>query len=325
MVGAGLVSLSTRYATHVGLDRGDRSRVERANADAGWMATVQVANRQSGVVTREQLLIAGLSGSRIERLLARGILHRLHRGIYSLGHTALGTRGRLTAAVLRGGGGSMLGGPTASWWFGVIPAEPAGIHILAPGHVRSGNGLVIARAAGVKQRRHRGMPVCSIGRALIDTASSVSLQRLRRAISETLYKRLATVADLEAELRPGLKGSAAVRGALERHRVILQPSRSELEESFFLICERAGVPLPRVNQRVGGFEIDFYWPELRLAVEIDGPGHAEISRQAADRRREMALRAAGIDVIRYVIAQVTGIGDAIASEIRREVALRSPR
>jgi very-short-patch-repair endonuclease len=80
--------------------------------------------------------------------------------------------------------------------------------------------------------------------------------------------------------------------------------------------------MPLVNQEIAGYELDIYWPEVRLAVEIDGPGHAENARMADDRERDMALRSAGIDVIRYTQGQIIKKRGAIASELKRELAKR---
>jgi very-short-patch-repair endonuclease len=227
----------------------------------------------------------------------------------------------LIAGLLYAGPGAALAAQTAAWWFGLIPNEPTQIHLVTPRRVRSVEGLVITQA-GVDRVWRRGLPTCSIERVLVDIAASVPEKRLRKAVSEALYRRLTSVAAIEAELKPGRAGSTAVRGALERHRDGVQRSRSELEEAFLLICERAGLPMPLVNQEIAGYELDIYWPEVRLAVEIDGPGHAENARMADDRERDMALRSAGIDVIRYTQGQIIKKRGAIASELKRELAKR---
>ena len=51
---------------------------------------------------------------------------------------------------------------------------------------------------------------------------------------------------------------------------------------------------PRVNTRVEGIEVDFYWPDQDLVVEIDGPGHERPRTQAEDARRDERLQAAGL-------------------------------
>jgi hypothetical protein len=36
------------------------------------------------------------------------------------------------------------------------------------------------------------------------------------------------------------------------------------------LLRAAGLPAPQTNVRVGGYEVDFYWPRARLVVELDG-------------------------------------------------------
>ena len=53
-----------------------------------------------------------------------------------------------------------------------------------------------------------------------------------------------------------------------------------------------------------GFERDFHWPELRLAVEIDGPGHVRAPTREADASRDATLAAAGYTVLRFTDSDV---------------------
>src|SRR5436309_3000881 len=59
-----------------------------------------VAGRQEGVVSVGQMRDLGLSARMVQVRVARGELHRWHRGVYAAGHTRLSWRGRLWAAVL---------------------------------------------------------------------------------------------------------------------------------------------------------------------------------------------------------------------------------
>jgi hypothetical protein len=61
------------------------------------------AEQQHGVVSRAQLLEAGVNRYAIGRRLARGQLHVIHRGVYAAGHRSLTADGRLMAATLAAG------------------------------------------------------------------------------------------------------------------------------------------------------------------------------------------------------------------------------
>lgn len=82
---------------------------------------LRVADRQWGVVARWQLENCGLSGTTISRWVAAGRLHRVHPGVYAVGHRAVCREGRLLAAVLYAGRGAALSHASAASWWGLLP------------------------------------------------------------------------------------------------------------------------------------------------------------------------------------------------------------
>ena len=76
----------------------------------------RLAGKQFGVISLEQLLTLGLSYKQIRWFVDKGLLHRLHPGVYAVGHTRLVPHGRLFAALLTCGPTSFLatGPPTDS-------------------------------------------------------------------------------------------------------------------------------------------------------------------------------------------------------------------
>ena len=80
---------------------------------------------------------------------------------------------------------------------------------------------------------------------------------------------------------------------------------SELERRFLPLARAAGLPVPLTRQRVNGFEVDFFWPDLGLVVETDGLRyHRTPAQQARDRLRDQAHTAAGLTPLRFTHAQV---------------------
>ena len=84
------------------------------------------------------------------------------------------------------------------------------------------------------------------------------------------------------------------------------------------MCRAHAVPLPSLNVMVHGIEVDAYWPESDLVVELDSwQWHRTRSRFENDRRRDARLAARGIRVLRFSWRQLTGesaaVADAIAS------------
>jgi very-short-patch-repair endonuclease len=73
---------------------------------------------------------------------------------------------------------------------------------------------------------------------------------------------------------------------------------------------------------LGPFIVDFYCPERRLVVEVDGGHHFNPVQQATDARRDAWLRRSGNTVLRFsnhdVTSNLTGVCDAILSMASRD-------
>jgi len=60
----------------------------------------------------------------------------------------------------------------------------------------------------------------------------------------------------------------------------------------------------RRQHGIGPFIVDFYLPNKKIAIEIDGSIHNNIIRQAYDQRREEFLISKGIKVIRFTNEEI---------------------
>jgi predicted transcriptional regulator of viral defense system len=277
----------------------------------------RVAERQWGVVSRAQLLRCGLSPAGIKRRIADERLHPVHPGVYAVGHRALSAEGRLAAALLHAGPGAALSHLTAAWWWQLLSREPSRIHVSTCRRVSSLQAVFVHHPRHLERTSHRGLPVTTVPRTLLDCASMLPPPALRRALSEALYLRIATPSAIAAQLRRGHRGSAPLRAALTRHTPQLARTLSVLEERFLALCEQFEIPDPEVNGKVGGLMVDALWRAQRVVVELDGhAAHANPAAVERDRRRELALRGAGYYVLRYTWQQVTEHPDEVAADLR---------
>ena len=62
----------------------------------------------------------------------------------------------------------------------------------------------------------------------------------------------------------------------------------------------------RRQYSVGAFVVDFYCPELKLAIEVDGPSHLRDGIPEYDAERQLFLEGKGMTVVRVTNAQVYG-------------------
>ena len=72
----------------------------------------------------------------------------------------------------------------------------------------------------------------------------------------------------------------------------------------------------RRQYSTGSYILDFYCPELRLAIEIDGDSHfVDGSAVAYDQKREKFLAEQNISVIHFTNSDVTRNIDAVVNKI----------
>jgi predicted transcriptional regulator of viral defense system len=90
-------------------------RSERRFCPSTWDKIVaELAERQHGVVAARQLAALGISRNAVSARAQAGRLHRVHRGVYAVGHPVLTVNGRRMAAVLAAGPGAALSHASAA-------------------------------------------------------------------------------------------------------------------------------------------------------------------------------------------------------------------
>jgi very-short-patch-repair endonuclease len=267
-----------------------------------------LVHRQHGVISRRQLLELGYSRDAIKHRLACGRLRRVARGVYAMRGPDLTQLGCWMAAVLSCGPGAVLSGESAALLWGIRrwPEGPPEVTVPA-GAVRCARGVAVRRR-DLRERdvtRRLRIPVTSPVLTLIDLAAGLSRDHLEAAINEADKYDLVHPDELRSALDEALPrpGIAALRQTLDRRTFRL--SRSKLERRFLPIARRVGLPKPETQAIVNGFEVDFYWPNLKLVVETDGLRyHRTPAEQARDRLRDQAHTAAGLTQLRFTHAQV---------------------
>lgn len=103
----------------------------------------ELAARQHGVIAHRQLAQLGVSDRQVYRWIRSGRLHRIHRGVYALGHKRLTQQGRWMAAVLAGGDGIALSNLCAAGNWELTEAFPSLPQITAPTRRRQRSGLTV--------------------------------------------------------------------------------------------------------------------------------------------------------------------------------------
>ena len=299
--------------------RGGKSSPQPADRLIG-----ELAGRQHGVVAIRQLRATGLTRRMVEIRVERGALHRVHAGVYAVGHPALSPDGRLMAAALAPGPGAILSHRSAAWLWGLLRSCPAVLEATHPCRRQRRPGLRVHRASVPDDERaaRRGIPVTGPFRTLLDLAVVADRHQLERALHEAEVARLTDRLTLHALIAryPGRRGVAALRAAVRELDGGVRRTRSALEDRFLRFLAERGLPLPETNVRIEtarrAYEVDCLWRARRLIVELDGRGAHDTGRGfLRDRAKLRALTAAGWRALPVTWPDIVGDPDALEREI----------
>jgi very-short-patch-repair endonuclease len=265
----------------------------------------RIARKQHGVVTRKQLLDAGVSKEEIRRRIQKGTLLVIHRGVYRVGHKAPSIEARYLAAVLACGDGAVLSGEAAGWLWGLVKGTAPPPEVTSPKDRRiAGVRTKRARRGEISGTKWRGIPITTVPRTLVDLSSLLQLEDLARACHEAGVLHGTTPRHVEAVLdrRPNTPGAKQLRKVL---RGEVHVTLSTLERRFLERLKEAALPLPKTNRVAGAKRVDCRWPDHRVTVELDSYRfHNSRHAWEQDRRREREAHARGDDFRRYTRDEV---------------------
>lgn len=282
-----------------------------------------MAERQHGVVARAQLIGLGIPERTIERWLAEGRLHLVHREVFAVGHPRIVEAGRRWAAVLAYGEGTLLSHRSAAALWGLARRRSGVIDVTAAvgrQGVDRRTGIFIHRGKLHPEDRAKrgGLPVTAVARTLFDFAEVVSFRNLESAWEEADRLGLLELREVErvCERGYGRRALRPIRRLLaEAHAATI--TRSSLEDEFAAFCRDRGLPTPSFNTTVLGYEVDALWPRQRLAAELDSwEFHGHRAAFERDRIRDTTLQVAGYRIIRVTHRRLHGEAGKLAAEIR---------
>jgi very-short-patch-repair endonuclease len=279
-----------------------------------------LAVRQHGVVSRRQLSALGFSSQAIKTLVSRQRLHRIHRGVYAVGHKRLTAKGHWMAAVLACGSGAVLSYGHAAALHDLRRAPSGEVNVSAPSrHNLPGIRCHWARTLSADDCTViDGIPVTGLARTYLDLAELVSHSRLIDLLEAGERQNKLDARAIEAVIarNPGRHGVGPLQAAMAELTDAPPLLQSELERAFRHIIRTSGLPEPQFNVYVEGELVDVVWPEHRLIVELDGrTWHIGKRAFGEDRRRDRKLVRAHWRVVRFTADQVAQDPAGVAAEL----------
>jgi very-short-patch-repair endonuclease len=290
-------------------------------------ALADLAARQHGVVSTRRLRAVGYVEGSIAKATRAGRLHRLHKGVYAVGHTNLSLQGLCLAAVLGCGPGALLSHWSAAWLWGLMRTDPVPIHVTTPIPRKARPWLQIhrSRTFGDEDRAVREhVPVTSVARTALDLAAGVRRRSVDRLLRRAEELELFDLPEFDSVLsrNRGHRGAAPLQRAI----ALYEPprfTRSGVEEYFAELLGQAGFPRFSTNYVEAGYELDVYWPELRFAVELDVfETHGSRLSFEEDRLRAEQLKLAGVEMVRVTGLRLEREPERVLRRLRRLLALR---
>lgn len=294
-----------------------------------------LAERQHGVVARRQLLALGVGEEAVEVRLRSGRLHRLHAGVYAVGHRVLSQEGRWVAAVLACGSGAVLSHRSAAALWRIRQPTSGAIEVTTGSKSRSRNAIhrhySVLPEDEVTERD--GIAVTTVPRTIFDLAATEPPHVAEAALRQAEYLRLHDRLSLPHLLSryPRRRGSKVIGRALRHRRETAGHSHGWLEETFLPFLDRHRLPRPsQLNAWIeaGGrrFQVDCFWPSANTIVELDGfAAHGTRLAFRQDRARDRKLRVAGFGVTRIEPEQLDEEPAAIAADLRALLRSQPPR
>jgi predicted transcriptional regulator of viral defense system len=235
-----------------------------------------LARAQAGVISRRQLLTAGVTRDQVDGLLAGGALTILARGVFLVRGAPETYDARLWAAVL--GTGGLLGFATAAHLWGVVDSAPGRIAVVLSPDRRSRRcpGVRVHRVPVPPKHRQRrnGLPVTSRTWTLLDHLGELRFDAGCTLADRALQRGWLTVADIERRLAdwPGRSGNAVLRRLMS---VVGDGAAAQSERTLHAILRGAGLtgwvanyPVWHNGVLLGVADVAF--PGAGLVIEVDG-------------------------------------------------------
>jgi very-short-patch-repair endonuclease len=285
-------------------------------------AVARIAARQHRIVTVKQLCDVGLSKEAIKYRVERCRLRRLWRGIYVVGPAAPDALSLAMGAVLATGGNGVLSYRWAGWLWGFVETvgRPIDVTVMR-GSNRGRPGIKVHEARSLDTTRKRGIPVTTPAQTCLDLAGVVDFGELERMVAEAQVKNVVRESQLQDVIarNPDRAGVALLKAILSAGA---QYTRAESERRMLALVRAAGLPRPRTNEKLlNRWEVDFYWPDQELIVEIDGfAAHGHRRAFEKDHRKGAELTAAGYRVMGFTWTQLVDEPHFVVAQVAAALA-----
>jgi hypothetical protein len=293
---------------------------------------VALAATQLGLFTLQQAFALGITRKMVRTRVSQGAWARVRAGVYIIcGHRPDPAVAYL-AAVLAAGASARASHRAAARLWEMTPFEQKPeITLVTSERVRL-TGVRVHRTITPLSEpdSRRGVPTTTAAETLLDLGGVLPLDKVRDALDRGIAHKVLTPMSALAELNrrggTGVRGTAHLRALLDDAGLTGSHRPSELEAKTRRLIQKAGLPQPRCELIVGNngeYRLDFCWPELLLAIEVDGwMYHSSFAAFHGNKTRKNSLVIDGYSILEYTWKHVTQTPSTVMREISAAYSAR---
>ncbi|HSC04863.1 MAG TPA: type IV toxin-antitoxin system AbiEi family antitoxin domain-containing protein [Solirubrobacteraceae bacterium] len=290
-------------------------------------AIAVVAAKQRGNIARWQLLDIGLDDKAIAYRVKIGRLHRVFRGVYSVGRPPGSPQDWASAAVLACGLGAALshGSAMALWGYWRHWERPYEVTVVGD---RRTKGVTVHRSTTLRRHdvtRQLGVRVTTPARTIFDISPRQTDKAFKRTVNSALHSLWLTEGHLEDAVarHPNLPGA---RRAAKLIGLPGTPTRSGWEDDFPAFCKRYGLPIPVMGAPLHGYIVDALFVRERVIVELDSwRFHQGKPAFETDRERDAVTLSHGYVTLRVTEERLEERPRQEAERLHAILAAHAPR
>lgn len=285
----------------------------------------ELASGHRFLITRDEVFDLGGSDEMVVSRLESGLWTRVHPGVYQIDRRPLDWESRLLAAALACGADARVSHRAALVLWGMDGVTRAPLEVTMPfGNLAVPDGVIVHRSRrATPKREHRGIPVSSPERTILECSLYLPPITLGKALDSAIRLTLTTIDRvwlmLATEGGRGVKGTRRLKQVLkDRTQDTATDSGAEFELLYHM--KRRGLPMP-----VLGFEIqtdsgrripDLAWPDRNKGVEVDGiDAHDSADKLDDDLTRQNDLMNLGLDIRRFSARQIRRDPQGVVDQI----------
>ena len=287
---------------------------------AGWLTA------HHAVIGAREARKMGATGRQMAWKVTSGEWVRVGRGVYRLAGAPVTPAGELRAAVLLAGEGAVASHWSAAWLWGIADLPDRPMITVPHRRVTMAKDLHVIRSRVPFRVTVRNRISCTeVIRTIFDCAANAGSEtdRIDDLLDRAIARRAVRIQDVTAALGKmeyrRHNGRPLVEERLARRGVTGSLAPSVLESRMARLFVEYGLPVPKAEVQWGPqrrYRLDFAYPAIRLAIEVDGwSAHFTPEQQRWDRRRGNSLARAGWTVLHYDWWEVTYEPERVAREI----------